>query len=118
MHGADDVLVGETTLIRAPLWDVVGPHRHLLYSLTRREAPSVLLPTGASDRWLFAADGGDRPIAELVRLAAGVPGLPVRVERSRRFSSAAQLAERFRAGPGPPRRRRGPPGDAARREPA
>ena len=28
-----------------------------------------------------------------------MPGLPVRVERSRRFSSAAQLAERFRAGP-------------------
>ena len=99
MQGADDVLVGETTLIRAPLWDVVGPHRHLLYSLTRREAPSVLLPTGASDRWLFASDGGKQPIADLVRLAAGVPDLPVRVERSRRFSSAAQLAERFRAGP-------------------
>jgi 2-polyprenyl-6-methoxyphenol hydroxylase-like FAD-dependent oxidoreductase len=98
MHGAQDVLVGVTTLIRAPLWDVAGPHRHLLYSLTR--TPSVLLPTGASDRWLFAAqESGERPVAELVRSAAGVPGLPVRVERSRAFSSAAQLAERFRAGP-------------------
>ena len=66
MLGAEDVLMGVTTLIRAPLWDVAGPHRHLLYSLTR--TPSVLLPTGPSDRWLFAArDPGDLPVAELVR---------------------------------------------------
>jgi len=98
MHGAQDVLAGVTTLIRAPLWDVAGPHRHLLYSLTR--TPSVLLPTGASDRWLFAAqETGDRRLVELIRGAAGVPDLPVRIERSRAFSSAAQLAERFRAGP-------------------
>ena len=91
MHGADDVLVGETTLIRAPLWDVVGPHRHLLYSLTRREAPSVLLPTGASDRWLFASDGGKQPIADLVRHAAGAwtRSLPAPMARApaRRSSS-------------------------------
>ena len=68
----------------------------------------------------FAAGGGRRRADRRARPArgAGVPDLPVRVERSRRFSSAAQLAERFRAGPRPPRRRRGPPGDAARREPA
>ena len=59
---------------------------------------------------------GDLPAAELVRRAAGVPDLPVAVERSRAFSSAAQLAERFRAGPRPARRRRRAPRDAARRD--
>ena len=105
LHGDDDLLAGFTTLLRAPLWDVVGPHRHLLYSTTRPEAPATFLPAGRSDRWLFgiatedAQPPDDRRVAELVRLGAGVPGLPVRIERSRSFSSAAQLAERFRSGP-------------------
>ncbi len=105
MQGAEDVMAGASTLIRAPLWDVVGDHRHLLYSVTRADAPSLFLPTGASDRWLFAAEdagaeaGDEARIAELVRLGAGVPDLPVRVGRSRSFSAAAQLAERFRSGP-------------------
>jgi putative polyketide hydroxylase len=105
LRGAEDVLAGFTTLFRAPLWDVVGPHRHLLYSVTHAESPSTFLPAGPSDRWLFgfrtegAEAPGERRAAELVRLGAGVPGLPVRIERSRSFSSAAQLAERFRSGP-------------------
>ena len=105
LRGADDVMAGFSTLIHAPLWDVVGPHRHLLYSTTHRDAPGVFLPTGASDRWLvgFPAEGerapGEGRIAELVRVGAGVPGLPVRIVRSRSFSAAAQLASRFRSGP-------------------
>jgi putative polyketide hydroxylase len=102
--GAEDVMVGSTTLFRAPLWDVVGPHRHLIYSVTREGAPGTFLPTGQSDRWLFGlrTEAGreptDREAVELVRLGAGVPDLPVRVEGSRSFSAAAQLAERFRLG--------------------
>jgi putative polyketide hydroxylase len=102
MHGDEDVLAGFTTLFRAPLWDVVGPHRHLIYSMTRPEAPATFLPAGRSDRWLLGLAGvapGERRAAELVRLGAGVPDLPVRVERSRSFSSGVQLAERFRCGP-------------------
>jgi putative polyketide hydroxylase len=105
LQGAEDVLAGFTTLFRAPLWDVVGPHRHLLYSVTHSESPGTFLPAGPSDRWLFGhrSEGPEAPserrAAELVRLGAGVPGLPVRIERSRSFSSAAQLAERFRSGP-------------------
>ena len=105
MPGTEDVMEGRTTLLRAPLWDVVGAHRHLLYVVTRKEAPAVFVPAGPSDRWLFglldegAQAGGERRTEELVRLAAGAPGLPVRIERSRSFSSAAQLAERFRRGP-------------------
>ncbi len=105
LQGDEDVLAGFTTLFHAPLWDVVGPHRHLIYSITRAEAPGTVLPTGPSDRWLLglSAEGAVEPTrrraAELVRLAAGVPALPVRIERSRSFSSAAQLAEQFRSGP-------------------
>src|SRR3954471_23857283 len=39
MHGEQDVLVGYTTLFRAPLWEVVGEHRHLIYSVSREGAP-------------------------------------------------------------------------------
>ena len=33
-------MAGATTLIRAPLWDVVGERRHLLYNITNAESPS------------------------------------------------------------------------------
>jgi putative polyketide hydroxylase len=99
--GPDDLMQGFTTLLRAPLWDVVGEHRHVIYSVTHAAAPSVFVPTGPSDRWLFGggADALDeRRTAEIVRLGAGVPDLPVRVERSKYFSAGAQLAECWRIG--------------------
>jgi putative polyketide hydroxylase len=105
MGAADGVMEGVTTLFRAPLWDVVGPHRHLLYLATHRESPSVFLPAGPSDRWLFGpVTDGPKPVserctAELIRVGAGTPGLSVRIERSVSWSAAAQLAERFRSGP-------------------
>src|SRR5919197_2964563 len=97
-------MLGCTTLFRAPLWDVVGAHRHVIYAITREGAPGTFLPAGQPDRWLFGlrTEDGREPTAqdavELVRLGAGVADLPVRVERSRFFSAAAQLAERFRTG--------------------
>src|SRR5215207_10127500 len=102
--GPEDLMAGFTTLFRAPLWDVVGERRHLLYSVTRAAAPGTFLPAGPSDRWLLGLPGGrddvpdERRAASLVRLGAGVPDLPVRVERSRYFSAAAQLAEGWRSG--------------------
>jgi putative polyketide hydroxylase len=100
--GPDELLAGCTTLFRAPLWDVVGEHRHLLYSVTHPAAPAVFLPAGRFDRWLvgFAEAGAEAPDARravrLIRRAAGVPDLPVHIEQSRIFSSTAQLAERWR----------------------
>ena len=105
MPGDEDVLVGFTTLFRSPLWDVVGPHRHLLYSVAQEASPTSFFPAGPSDRWLagLRMEGAEtldeREIAEVIRRGAGVPGLPVRIERSRRFSAAVQIAERFRCGP-------------------
>ena len=96
MIGPDNLMEGYTTLFHAPLWDVVGERRHLVYSVTG----GTFLPTGPSDRWLFGAPGADASrAAQRIRLAAGVPDLPVRVERSRHFSAAAQIAERWRSGP-------------------
>jgi 2-polyprenyl-6-methoxyphenol hydroxylase-like FAD-dependent oxidoreductase len=102
LAGPEGLMEGFTTLFRAPLWEVVGEHRHVIYSVTHEAAPATFLPAGRG-RWLFGLRGdGDAPdarrAAELIRLGAGVPGLPVRVERSRSFSAAAQLAERWRSG--------------------
>jgi len=102
--GPEELMKGWTTLFRAPLWDVVGEHRHVIYSVTHAGAPGVFLPAGRSDRWLFGGGPGgtdvpdERRAAELIRLGAGVPDLPVRVERSVPFSAGAQLAERWRSG--------------------
>jgi putative polyketide hydroxylase len=101
--GPEVLMEGVTTLFRAPLWGVVRDRRHVLYSTTHPAMPGTFLPAGP-DRWLFgaAAGGTDTPdehrAAELIRLGAGVPDLPVRVERSMRFSAGAQLAERWHSG--------------------
>jgi putative polyketide hydroxylase len=102
--GPDNLMEGYTTLFRAPLWEVVGEHRHLIYSVTHAAAPGVFVPAGPSDRWLYGGpgDGADgayeHETARLIRLGAGVPDLPVRVEQARYFSSGAQLAERWASG--------------------
>jgi putative polyketide hydroxylase len=102
--GRDHLLAGFSTLFRAPLWDVVGERRHVLYSVTESGMPLTFLPTGPTDRWLVALRGSqddapDAPrIARLIRRGAGVPDLPVRIERTRYFSSGAQLAECWRVG--------------------
>ena len=102
MHGSDEVLGGVTATIRAPLWEVVGPHRHGIYSITHPEMPGIFLPAGAPDRWLIGFPGDEtapaEQIAAFARIGAGVPGLPVQVGRAGRFSSSAKLAERYRAG--------------------
>jgi putative polyketide hydroxylase len=105
LHGPENLMEGYTTLFHAPLWDVVGERRHVIYSVTHEASPGAFVPAGPSDRWLFGlgGSGSDAPdprrVAKLIRLAAGVPGLPVRVERSRHFSAAAQVADRWRSGP-------------------
>jgi putative polyketide hydroxylase len=102
--GPEAVLEGFTTLFRAPLWEVLGDHRHVIYSLTHPNAPRSFIPAGPGDRWLIGIPAGEdevpdeRRAAQIVRIGAGVPDLPVRVERSRWFSSAAQLAESWRSG--------------------
>lgn len=95
------------TEFRAPVWDIVGDHRYLLYGTTLPGAEGTVLPAGKGDRWLIGLqhdgdEAGDPPALDEMRrrieLAAGVPGLPIRIERSAPFTSGAQLADRFRVG--------------------
>ena len=101
MDGPEAVMVGYQTLFHAPLWEVVGAHRHVIYWVAPAEAAFV--PAGKPDRWLFGMrnvveEPDPRHAAEQIRLTAGVPGLPVRVVGSRAFSAASQVATRFRSG--------------------
>jgi putative polyketide hydroxylase len=108
LTGPDGVLNGLHIEFRAPLWDVLGPHRHVLYFVSEPGATGVLLPAGQGDRWLFGIQSGidvapearpsEAELRDHIRRAAGVPGLEVRMERIGRFTSAAQLAERFSDG--------------------
>ena len=108
MTGPDDAMTGIQVVFRAPLWDVLGEHRHLLYSLTDPEGSGTLLPAGQGDRWLYGLQTGYHyePGRELsadeirrrIERGLGVEKLDVRVERFGTFTSGAQLADTFRAG--------------------
>jgi 2-polyprenyl-6-methoxyphenol hydroxylase-like FAD-dependent oxidoreductase len=106
MRGAADVLGGINALLRAPLWPMLGDHRYGIYAIQHPSAEGIFLPAGPNDRWRFgylvdrATSGLRLPtpdeMSERIRLAAGIPDLPVRIEHVDSFSSAAQLAGRFR----------------------
>jgi putative polyketide hydroxylase len=106
MHGSDDVLAGITALVRAPLWEILGEHRYGIYAVNLPGDESIFLPAGPGDRWRFgyvvdpSSEKGPFPaaeqIAQRIRRGAGIPDLPVRIESTGSFSSAAQLAETFR----------------------
>ena len=107
MVGPEDVLEGVRVEFRAPLWDVLGEHRYGIYSVTEPGGEGVLIPAGQGDRWIFGItaeygldldDMTEDDLRRRVEIGCGVPGLPMLIERHGRFSSAAQLADRFRAG--------------------
>jgi 2-polyprenyl-6-methoxyphenol hydroxylase-like FAD-dependent oxidoreductase len=106
MRGPDHLAEVVTALFRAPLWDVVGEHRHGIYSVIRPDAMGLFLPAGGDDRWLYgvywdpeveqAADFDEERLLQLIRLGAGVPELEPQIERIGAFSFAAQIADDFR----------------------
>jgi putative polyketide hydroxylase len=83
----------------------VAGHRpaSLRFYVTEEPGSGTFLPAGKGDRWVYGTEDSagqstvDQLIA-LVRAAAGVPDLPVRVVDRRTFTFAAALADRFRAG--------------------
>jgi putative polyketide hydroxylase len=109
MHGPDRLAHSAIALFHAPLWDLLGTHRYGIYSVAHGGRWGSFLPAGPDDRWLYGV-GGYHPdrvgpadftperFAALIRRDAGVPDLPVRVERVGTFTFAAQLAARFRQG--------------------
>jgi putative polyketide hydroxylase len=106
MRGPDHLLGGVTAVFRAPLWDLLGEHRYGIYAVAHPEATGIFLPAGPDDRWRFGMQWDqareNRPeftedrFTRLIQLGAGVADLEPRIERIGAFSSAAQLADRFR----------------------
>jgi putative polyketide hydroxylase len=105
MVGPEDEFSGSQVEFRAPVWDVVGEHRHLLYVTTEPGASSVLIPAGQGDRWLLGLPEGSsldmasqpttEEIQEFVRRVVGAPEMPVGIERIGHFTAGTQVAERF-----------------------
>ena len=91
---------------RAPLWELVGEHRYVIYAVTDRPAGGSLLPAGRGDRWLYGvgwdpareqlSDYADDRLRAMIARATGDPSLSPRIERANAFSFAAQVAEHFR----------------------
>jgi putative polyketide hydroxylase len=106
MLGSDEVMRSATVEFRAPLWEVLGEHRHVVYTMVDPEGITVLLPAGQGDRWLLGLDLDRLPdddlyeaaVREQIDRAIGRPGIMVEVVRFGRYSSGAQVAERFSEG--------------------
>jgi putative polyketide hydroxylase len=103
----EEVLHSLSTVVRAPLWDIVERHRFGIY-VTDIPAPGTFLPAGQGDRWVYGFNWDPRiesvvqhtenQLIWRIRAAAGVPDLPVRVLDHRRFTFSAAIAECFRSG--------------------
>ena len=65
--GPEDLMEGFTTLFRAPLWDVVGEHRHLIYSVTHPRRPPSSFPPARRT----AGCSGSRTATPTRRTSAG-----------------------------------------------
>jgi putative polyketide hydroxylase len=88
----------------APVWDVVGEPRYGLYPIVHPQVPSVFVPSGHADEWVFGVDADlvERPdeaeMTRLMRIAAGVPDLEPRIHRITTFNFAAEIADCFAEG--------------------
>jgi 2-polyprenyl-6-methoxyphenol hydroxylase-like FAD-dependent oxidoreductase len=106
--GPDGLIEGVMTELHAPLWELMGEHRHGVYAISDPEGSGILVPAGPDDRWLFGTDlpsdvvDDEDAARELLRKrierASGVPGIKVQIDRLGWFSSAAQIADTFNSG--------------------
>ena len=108
MTGEEGALQGALVQFRAP---ALGPRRQPSLRALRGDPTGRggRLPAGRPGRPLAlrphdrpgeggVPDPSPRDLARLIRVGAGIADLDVQVERIGRFSSAAQVAERWRAG--------------------
>ena len=105
MAGPGEVETGSVSVVfSAPLWDLVGGRRYGLYPIVRPDIPSVFVPSGTGDDWVFGIGEDlvgsiDEPeLTRLIRTAAGVADLQLRIHQVRTFRFAAEIADRFRSG--------------------
>ena len=102
-HGPGHLATSMAVRFRAPLWDIVGEHRHVIYFLPGNVAA---LPVGRGDRWLYARpwdpererldDLTPDDLTREVRLATGVPDLDPQIEDVSTADYGVALADRFR----------------------
>lgn len=106
--GLDGLIEGAMVEFHAPLWELMGEHRHGVYAIADPEAGGILIPAGPDDRWLYGTDV-DRDLLDdtdtarellrqLIERASGVPGIPITIDRFGWFTSAAQIADTFSSG--------------------
>jgi putative polyketide hydroxylase len=105
--GSDSLATRLAILFRAPLWDLLREHRYVIYFLTGRADGYSVIPSGKPDRWVLgmpwdtATDDAraltGEQVMRWIREAAGVPRLPIEIERWLPVVFGTALAERFRA---------------------
>lgn len=111
MVGPDDLGRFMSVLFRADLSDVLGDSTYGLYVIEGEGPPTVLVPSGADDRFVLgmplppgmndadatAAFPMERCVA-LIRAATGRPDLAIEVLATSSFAFSAQVAARMRDG--------------------
>jgi putative polyketide hydroxylase len=106
--GSENLAERLAILFRAPLWELAGDHRYLIYFLTGKPEDRSLIPAGKPDRWMLGMpwNGAERDpeavtpaqLRAWIRDAAGDSNLPIEIERSMRVVFGVGLATRFREG--------------------
>lgn len=106
--GLDGLIAGVMAEFHAPLWELMGAHRHGVYAVTDPVGAGILAPAGPDDRWLFGCDlnrdllsdesSAREQLRHRIEHAAGVRGIPIRIDRFGWFTSAAQMANTFNSG--------------------
>ena len=106
-------------VLHAPLWELVGEHRHGIYFL---DGDRSFLPAGKPDRWQFGLpwkDGLELPAPGRARAVDSRGSRRPRAAGRDRAAAAGHLRDRARRAlprrQRVPHRRRGAPGDPARR---
>jgi 2-polyprenyl-6-methoxyphenol hydroxylase-like FAD-dependent oxidoreductase len=108
VSGRDDLAERLVVLFRAPLWQLLGKRRFVIYLITGGPRPSFFVPAGLPDRWVFGAEWDptrDRledltpsDVTRLLRLGVGDPSLEPKIEHLDTVTYGVHLAERFRDG--------------------
>jgi putative polyketide hydroxylase len=102
-HGPGHLADRLGVVFRAPLWELLGEHRHVIYFLGE-DGMTAALPVGRPDRWMYARtwDPERDRLADVtpedLRLATGVPDLEPRIEHVSHITYGVAVAERFREG--------------------
>jgi 2-polyprenyl-6-methoxyphenol hydroxylase-like FAD-dependent oxidoreductase len=97
-----------SVLFRAPLWELLGDYRYVIYFVTAAERSPVFVPAGRPDRWVFATEWDADPeqipaldhsdLTRWIRDAAGDQTLEPQIENVAAVPFGIDVAERFRDG--------------------